>query len=133
MNFLLDTCTISDFFKNISSVVIHYKSVSPENIFISSVTVMEIEFGLKLNQDRAKKIQPIWKEFLKHIHIIPYTPQCAVFSATIRAQLKAKGLLIGPYDILLAGTALAHEMTLVTSNTDEFIRIPNLCLENWRN
>lgn len=133
MNYLLDTCTISDFFKKIPTVINHYKSISPESIHISSITVMEIEYGLRLNAERAKKIQPLWKELIKHIHVVTYSPQCAIASAMVRATLKSQGLPIGPYDVLIAGTAIAHQMTIVTSNINEFTRIHNVAIEDWRN
>ena len=40
-------------------------------------------------------------------------------------------MLIGPYDTLIAGTAMAHQATLVTRNTKEFGRIGKLQVENW--
>jgi tRNA(fMet)-specific endonuclease VapC len=39
--------------------------------------------------------------------------------------------VIGPYDLLISGIALANDLTLVTRNLDEFKRVPNLRLENW--
>lgn len=132
MNYLLDTCVISDFLKKIPSVVEHFKVLSPEKIHISSITVMEVEYGLKLNAERAKKIRPLWTELLKYVHVIPYSPQCAVASAYLRADLKEKGLPIGPFDVLIAGTSLAHKMIMVTSNSGEFRRISGITLEDWR-
>jgi len=46
-------------------------------------------------------------------------------------QLGAKGMPIGPFDTLLAGTALANNAILVTHNTKEFERVPNLQIEDW--
>ncbi len=132
MKYLLDTCVISDYFKKNPSVINHLQNISPEKIHISTITVMEIEYGLRLNIEREKKIQPLWRSILNFIHVIPYSPQCAIASASIRAHLKSKGLP-GPYDSLIAGTAIAHDMIMVTSNTDEFIRVPEITLEDWRN
>lgn len=132
MNYLLDTCVISDLFKKIPAVIDHFKSVSPQQICLSTITVMEVEYGLKLNTERAKKIRPIWKELLECIEIVPYTALCAEASGRIRAELKNDGLPIGPYDILIAGTAMAQEMVLVTSNTSEFARVEKLKLVDWR-
>lgn len=132
MNYLLDTCVVSDFFKRNPAVIRHFDAISPDNVHISSVTVMEIEYGLKQNFEREIKIRPLWKNLLKYIHVISYSPQCATASALIRAELKNKGLPIGPYDILIAGSSLAHNMILVTSNLNEFKRIPHISIENWR-
>jgi len=40
--------------------------------------------------------------------------------------------MIGPYDVLLAGHALANRLTLITANTKEFQRVPGLTVENWQ-
>jgi|ERR1700722_12064483 len=132
MSYLLDTCVVSDFFKKIPSVIKQFETLSPDKIHVSSLTVMEIEYGLKLNLEREKKIQPLWKALLNHIHVVPYSPECAIASASIRASLKSAGTPIGPYDVLIAGTSLAHRMIMVTSNINEFKRIPELTVENWR-
>lgn len=132
MSHLLDTCVISDFFKKIPSVVSHLKKLSPSQIHISTVTVMEIEYGLKLNEEREKVIRPRWEALVQQIKIVPFCSECAIATATIRSTLKNAGLLIGPYDSLLAGTALAHTMIMVTSNLKEFKRISELKIEDWR-
>jgi tRNA(fMet)-specific endonuclease VapC len=47
-----------------------------------------------------------------------------------QSNLKTSGLPIGPYDILLAGTAIAHDLVIVTSNLNEFKRISAVSIEN---
>jgi tRNA(fMet)-specific endonuclease VapC len=49
----------------------------------------------------------------------------------IRAQLRAQGTPTGPYDVLIAGQALARGLTLVTGNTREFTRVNGLSVANW--
>jgi tRNA(fMet)-specific endonuclease VapC len=58
MNYLLDTCVVSDFFKKIPSVIENFKRLSPKQIHISAITVMEIEYGLNLHKEREKKNTP---------------------------------------------------------------------------
>lgn len=132
MNYLLDTCVISDFFKKIPSVIHRFEKLSPEQLHISSIAIMEIEYGLKLNPEREIKIRPLWTALLRHINILNYSQKCSIASASIRAELKTLGCLIGPYDILIAGTALAENMIMVTSNGKEFSRIPHIRIEDWR-
>lgn len=132
MNYLLDTCTISDFFKKNHSVVQHFESLVPDQLRISVITVMEIEYGLQLNPQRAVKIRPLWESLLHVLQIELYSERAAMATAAIRANLKALGAPIGPYDILIAGTAVAHKMVVVTSNVDEFTRISEVSVENWR-
>ncbi|MEA1652012.1 hypothetical protein UAJ10_23735 [Nitrospirillum sp. BR 11164] len=50
----------------------------------------------------------------------------------IRARLAAACTPIGPYDVPVAGHALARALVLVTHNTREFPRAPGLRLEDWR-
>ena len=50
----------------------------------------------------------------------------------IRALLASKGTPIGPYDVLIAGQALARDMILVTRNTQEFGRVIGLQIEDWQ-
>lgn len=132
MKYLLDTCVISDFIKGNKNVVQKIKSEQPVNLAVSSVTVMELYYGLKLNPQRAKKIAPVISALLQTITIIPYDNLCAEQTAVFRAQLKVIGTPIGPYDIMIAGTAIQHRMIMVTANVKEFERINLLTIENWR-
>ncbi len=49
----------------------------------------------------------------------------------LKTELEAAGTPLADADLLIAGTALEHGMTLVTGNTKHFTRIPALQLENW--
>jgi len=51
--------------------------------------------------------------------------------AQIRDDLETNGQVIGPFDLLLAATALANDLTLVTHNTGEFKRVADLRVEDW--
>ncbi len=132
MNYLIDTCIVSDFFKKVPTVVEGFRKTSPRQIHLSSITVMEVEFGLNLNAERAKKIRPLWDQLLKHVQVIPFSSACAIAAAAVRSQLKQEGLPIGPYDTLIAGTAIANGLVVVTANLREFQRVSSLKTENWR-
>lgn len=132
MKYLLDTCVISDFVKADVNVLTRLKAEQPKDLAISSVTFMEIKYGLALNPVRAKKILPVLDILLEIIQVIPYEQQDANATAVIRAHLKKQGTPIGPYDVMIAGCALAHQLMMVTSNTKEFDRVTGLSLEDWR-
>ena len=78
------------------------------DISISIITYTEIEYGLKLNQIRAEKIIPLWQNLLKEISIFPFQKEEALKTAELRSYLKNQP--IGAYDILIAATALAHNV-----------------------
>ena len=63
--------------------------------------------------------------------VVDFNGEDARVAAEIRAILTAAGNLIGPYDILIAGQALARDLTLVTHNTREFSRVSGLRVEDW--
>jgi len=132
MMYLLDTCVVSDFVKGDRSTLSHIQKKSPDTIAVSSITVLEIQYGLALNPDKANKIQSIMDDFLRAISILPFEEQDAVCAGKIRALLKQRGAPIGSYDLLLAGTALSRDLILITSNLSEFMRVDGLRVENWR-
>ena len=131
MKYLLDTCVISDFLKGNENVKKRLLSEPPSNIFVSTITVMEVEYGLMLNPERTQKLQKPIALFFESVEVLPFTDSDAKESAKIRAELKKEGKPIGPYDILLAGTALNREIVFVTNNVDEFSRVMGLKVENW--
>ena len=65
------------------------------------------------------------------IPILPFDRHDASAAGEIRAILRRTGTPIGPYDVLIAGQALARGMTVVTANIGEFSRVEGLATENW--
>jgi tRNA(fMet)-specific endonuclease VapC len=63
---------------------------------------------------------------------LAFDDAAAAEAARMRGWLESQGLMIGPYDILLAGQGLAAQLVVVTNNTAEFARVPGLSLENWQ-
>jgi tRNA(fMet)-specific endonuclease VapC len=132
MHYLLDTCVISDFVKGDAATTVRFRNTPPTDIAISAITVMELRYGLAINPQRARKVEPIISGILSSVTILPFGLAEAEKSAEIRAVLKSQGQPIGAYDVLIAATALAHQLIMVTANQWEFERVPGLSIENWR-
>jgi tRNA(fMet)-specific endonuclease VapC len=132
VKYLLDTCVLSDYARGEVNTLARLKATPPELIAASSITVMEIEFGLALNASRARKLAPVMHALLDAIAVLHYDTDDARASATLRAALRKKGVPIGAYDVLIAGSAMARGLVLVSSNEREFGRVAGLKLENWR-
>ena len=132
MKYLLDTCTVSDFVKGQPNVLARIKAISPALVAVSALTRMEVEYGLVLNAERARKLAPVLQAFFSTISTLPFEVADALAAAAIRAALKTKGQPIGAYDVQIAGTALARGLVVVTSNVGEFQRIGGLQVEDWR-
>lgn len=77
--------------------------------------------------DRARRIH----ETLAPIKSLPFDDVAAEHYARIRHHLQRQGQVIGPNELLIAAICLANDCTLVTSNTDEFSRVPGLKCEDW--
>ena len=132
MKYLLDTCTVSDFVKGLPNVLVRTKSIPPELIAVSALTRMEIAYGLALNAARARKLAPVLRAFFAVVATLPFDAADAQAAAAIRAALKIKRRPIGAYDVLIAGTALARGLVVVTANVGEFQRVDGLQIEEWR-
>lgn len=130
--YLLDSCAVSDFMRGNVNTSSRIKSLSPSIIFISSITQMEISYGLLKKFEKSHIFFKILKEFLSEISILPFDNIAAKESAIIRTNLEKKGTPIGAYDIFIAGIAKSQNLILVTSNEREFKRVSDLAVENWR-
>jgi tRNA(fMet)-specific endonuclease VapC len=132
VRYLLDTTVISDFTRGESAVLARLKAAGKREVAISTVTAMEIEYGLLLNPARARKIEPVIRALLADMAVFPYEQEDASATAAVRAALAKRGTPIGPFDLMIAGTALRRGLVMVTSNSNEFARVGGLNLEDWR-
>lgn len=128
--YVLDTNTLIYFFKGVGNVVDNLLSKPPKEIGIPAIVLFELEVGIAKSKYPQKRIKQL-QEMTSLIHIISFGDKEAKISANIRANLEKKGTPIGPYDILIGGTALAQRATLITHNTTEFRRIEKLQIEDW--
>jgi tRNA(fMet)-specific endonuclease VapC len=132
VRYLLDTTVISDFTRGEPAVLGRLKAAGKREVSISTVTAMEIEYGLLLNPVRARKIEPVIRALLTDITVLAYEHEDASATAAVRAALAKRGTPIGPFDLMIAGTALRKGLVMVTSNSSEFARVSGLTLEDWR-
>lgn len=130
--FLLDT-NICAFLKNRKPphVLEKLKAVIDRPIFVSSITVAELQFGV-YNSSFPEKNRISLLEFLAPFQLLDFDDDDAEQFGMIKKNLKDKGTLIGPFDLLIASQALTKNLILVTNNTTEFKRIDGLRIEDWK-
>ncbi len=128
--YVIDTNTLIYFFKGMGNVPNKFLAIPPKDIAIPSIVLYELEYGIAKSSSPTKRQNQL-KELCSLVNILPFGEEEARSSASIRAKLEKKGTPIGPYDILIAGTALHHQGILVTNNIKEFSRVPKLMSENW--
>jgi len=130
MSYVLDTNTLIYFFKGLGNVSKHMLSQSPSELSIPTVVLFELEVGIaKSTSPRKRKSQ--LQEITSLVNVLPFGIAESKSAAQIRVKLEKQGLPIGPYDVLIAATAMANNMILVTHNQKEFVRIEGLRIEDW--
>ena len=110
--FLLDTNTIIYFFKDIGNVAASILAQSPQDIAIPVIALYELEVGIAKSTSPAKRKKQL-NTFASQVNIFQFGPKEARVAACIRAELEKRGTPIGPYDILIAGTAVSTNSILM--------------------
>lgn len=128
--YVLDTNTLIYFFKGIGRVGERLLATPPKDIGLPSIVLYEISVGIEKAASPDKRKMQL-DQFSEVVNILPFGSKEASCAAGIRAELDKRGTPIGPYDILIAATALSNKGTLVTHNTKELSRITGLQLEDW--
>ena len=129
--YLLDTNICIFAIKNKSVRLLNrLKEKTKVGLYLSALTVAELEYGCA-NSQKVDKNRLAMLKFLSVLNILPFGDSDAVKIGKLRADLKRRGELIGPIDMLLAAQALANELIFVTNNTDEFKRVAGLKIEDW--
>ena len=103
---------------------------SPSEIAVSAVTVYELEYGALKSRWGADNMRKL-RQFLAPFAILPFDSDSALAAGALRAFLEKKGTPIGPNDLQIAAQGLAGGHTVITHNTGEFQRVPNLKLDDW--
>ena len=101
-----------------------------DKIAISSVTLGELLFGLQKSTAREKS-ERVLHQFLAHVAVLPWEDEAAEHYARILAHLESQGTPIGHMDLMIAAHGRSVGATLVTHNTREFQRVPDLQWEDW--
>ena len=132
MKYLLDTNSCIEFLRHSeSSVKQKLMQVSWGDVTLCSVVKAELYYGAQKSAQAERNLR-IMREFLASLESLPFDDAAAEFYGQIRIALEKHGKPIGPHDLLIASIALAHGVTLITHNTDEFKRVSNLILEDWQ-
>jgi tRNA(fMet)-specific endonuclease VapC len=127
VSYLVDSDRVADWLHGRSAAVDALRALAPDGLAISLVTYGEIYEGIYYGRDPAGS-ERVFRQFLRAVDVLPLTRPIMRRFARIRGDLRRRGQLIGDPDVLIAATALHHDLTLVTGNHAHFRRIPELRL-----
>ena len=131
MKYMLDTNMCIYIIKRKTQVVVErFLRTEISQIGVSSITLSELMYGVS-KSSKPEQNQMALTQFMAPLEILPYGDDAAQYYGGIRVHLEKQGTPIGSLDMLIAAHTLSASCTLITNNEKEFIRIPNLKIENW--
>ena len=130
MKYLLDTNACIAHLRGLGKVTERLRAFVPSEVAVCSVVRSELMFGAARSRDPVRE-RSVVEAFLAPMSSLPFDDAAADRYAAIRLNLERQGMRIGAYDLQIAAIALCHGLTLVTHNTQEFSRVPDLLFEDW--
>ncbi len=128
--YLLDTNIISYFVKGNKNVIKKITQIDLKNLFSSVLVYGECFAGLK-TLELKNKYYPLYTRFFENIELLDFDFYSALEYVSQKQRLGNSGKIIETADTIIACTALANDLILVTNNTKHFERIEGLELQDW--
>lgn len=117
---LADTNVISEFVKKTPDAQVMQWLQSVQQLAISAITLEEAHFGLAW-QPNARKLM-LFDALVQHLHAVyPISPAIAERAGVLRGQFQAQGILRSAPDMLIAATAIEHQLVVATRNVRDFL------------
>jgi len=126
---MLDTNIVSELIRNPGGPAARRARHEAESVCVSIIVAAELRYGCarKGSPQILRKVEA----FLAGVPVLPFDEPADAAYGSIRMELEAAGLPIGPNDLLLAAHAHALGATVITANVGEFRRVRGLTVENW--
>lgn len=100
-------------------------------IVVSSTSYAEMRFGATGPKVSPRHVQLVDAFCARLDAVLPWDRAAVDATTDIKKTLKLAGTPIGPNDTAIAGHAIATGAVMVTNNTRDFERVPELVLEDW--
>jgi tRNA(fMet)-specific endonuclease VapC len=129
---LLDTNTCIEILRGRQATLLaRYAMQARDDIALSAVVRSELVAGALLSA-KAEENRRSAEMFCELFPCLPFDTRVADIHADLYANLRRSGALIGAHDMMIAATAIAHNLVVVTHNVGEFGRIEALRVEDWQ-
>ncbi len=130
MNYLLDTDTCIGWLNRRRPELLHrLEQTDAGRLTLCSVVRAELLVGALKSARRDENLDRLAR-FFTYFPSLAFDDHAADFYSRIRAELERRGTPIGGNDLMIAAIARSHDLILVTHNTAEFGRVPDLTIED---
>jgi tRNA(fMet)-specific endonuclease VapC len=126
--YLLDTDACIELFKHNENVLDRVENVGADNCFVTEITIAELFYGAA-KSGRQEHFDDV-KYLLQAFDLVPIFSSLQLYGVH-KAELEAKGQMIGEFDLLIGSCAVFNDLVMVTSNVKHFDHIPNIKIEDW--
>ncbi len=127
MSYLIDTDRVAEFLKPRGRGASLLPEIAAAGLAISIITYAELYEGVHYGRDPVAGLNGL-ERFLTEAEVLGISQAVARRAAVIRGALRRAGIPVALPDVLIAATAMEHDLTLVTGNLRHFGRIPDLRL-----
>ena len=130
MPYLVDSDVLIDLLAEHPDTLELLTRLAPEGLAMSLITYLEVYEGT-LRTPQPQEAQARLRTLLTEIPVLPLSLSLAERSAHLRDRLRRAGKRVRSraFDVLVAATALEHNLTVVTRNTEDYEDIPELKLQ----
>ncbi len=128
--YLIDTNILIYAYRNLGQCRQRLDAHEDSKVHICAINIAEIEYGIA-KSSRPEGLKKFLNQTQHRYALKSMNVAAAQYAGQVRSKLERIGQPIGSYDLLIAGIALAHNLTIVTRNSREFERVDGLRIENW--
>ena len=129
LRYLVDTDWVINYLRAHPAIVSRLGELQPQGLALSIISLAELYEGVFYSRDPDGDGQDL-ADFLRGVTVLGIDTDIAQLFGRERGRLRAAGMMIGDFDLLIGATALAHNLTLLTNNRSHFERIDGLRMES---
>ena len=129
LSFLIDTDWVIDHLNAVTEVTRRLKELEPQGLALSIISAAELWEGVYFSRDQ-KRSQVMLEAFLSGVTILNLDEEVCKRFGHLRGSMRKRGQVMGDFDLLIAATALRHNLTLLTNNRKHFAGIAGLQIQS---
>jgi len=128
-SFLIDTDWVIDHFNRVGAVTQRLQELQKQGLALSIVSVAELWEGVHFSHS-PERSQAMLEEFLSGVVVLGIDEEICRRFGQLRGSLRRQGKIVGDFDLLIASSAMRHDLTLLTNNRRHFENIEGHRLES---